>query len=67
MLRRTLSGKEFLRYVSLIAINALAAGFILPGVMVMLGYPTTACAILVYALIFRKRRLAVAGEKLTLA
>jgi len=36
MLRRTLPGSEFGRYVSLIAMTALVIGFLMPGMMTML-------------------------------
>ena len=55
LLRRTLSRNEFRRYISLIAITALIVGLVMPGMMVMLGYPTTALVILVHGFIYRKR------------
>jgi hypothetical protein len=67
MLRRSLSRKEFGRYILLIALTALVIGLMTSGMMVMLGYPTTACAILLYGFIFRKRSSAVAGEKVILS
>jgi hypothetical protein len=56
LLRRTLSRNEFLRYTSLIAITALIVGLVMPGMMVMLGYPTTALTILIYGFVYRRRR-----------
>ena len=58
MLRRTLARSEFGRYVSLIAITALVIGLLMPGMMVMLGYPMTAFAILLCGFFHRKRRSA---------
>jgi hypothetical protein len=55
LLRRTLSRNEFRRYISLIAITSLIVGFLTPGMMVMLGYPTTALAILLYGFLYRKQ------------
>jgi hypothetical protein len=60
MLRRILSSRELGRYVSVIAITALVIGFLMPGMMVMLGYPTTALAILLYGFVHRKRHATVA-------
>jgi hypothetical protein len=54
-LRRTLSGREVGRYASSIAIIALLLGLLMPGMLVMIGYPTTAAAILVYGFLHRRR------------
>lgn len=48
MLRRTLSPRDFRRYTLLIAITTLVMGLLMSGMMVILGYPMTACAILGY-------------------
>lgn len=55
LLRRTLTRSEFRRYTSLIAITALIVGLVMPGMMVMFGYPATALAILVFGFLYRKR------------
>jgi hypothetical protein len=57
MLRRTLTRREFGRYVSLIAVSALVIGLLTPGMMVMVGYPMTAFAILVCGFFHRKIRI----------
>ena len=62
MLRRTLSSGEFLRYTSLIAITALVIGLLMPGVLLMIGYPLTALAILLYGFVHRKRRTTEASH-----
>jgi hypothetical protein len=62
MLRRTLSTSEFLRYASLIAITALVIGLLMPGMMVMFGYPLTALAILLYGFVHRKRHATEASR-----
>src|SRR5713101_3434757 len=61
MLRRILSRSELVRYLALIAVIAVAVGFLLPGMLLMVGYPLTACAILVCGFVYRKRR--GAGEE----
>ena len=55
LLRRTVTRGEFLKYTSLIGITAIVIGLLMPGMMVMLGYPTTALVILVYGFLNRKR------------
>jgi hypothetical protein len=55
ILRRTLSRDEFSRYTLLIAVTAVFIGICMPGMMLMLGYPTTACLILAYGFMYRKR------------
>jgi membrane associated rhomboid family serine protease len=55
MLKRRLSRRDLTSYALAIAITALVIGFLLPGMMVMLGYPLTACAILVCGFWFRKK------------
>lgn len=61
MLRRSLSVAELRRYVRLIAITALIVGLLMPGMMVMIGYPTTACTILLYGFLHRKHRSVARG------
>jgi hypothetical protein len=55
MLKRRLSRRDLMSYALAIAITALVIGFLLPGTMVMLGYPLTACAILVCGFWRRKK------------
>jgi hypothetical protein len=55
MLKRRLSRRDLTSYALAIAITALVIGFLLPGMMVMLGYPLTACAILVCGFWRRKK------------
>lgn len=55
LLRRSLSRKEFGCYILLIAVTALVIGLLMSGILAMIGYPTTACAILLYGFLFRKR------------
>lgn len=55
MLRRPLSFRELRRYILLITTTAIVVGLVMPGMMVMLGYPTTACAILLHGFLHRKR------------
>src|SRR5262249_4775409 len=45
LLRQTLSGRDFARYTLLIGLAALLLGFLMPGIVVMIGYPITAVAI----------------------
>ena len=63
MLRRSLSYKELRRYTLWIAITVVVVGLVMPGMMVMLGYPTSAGAILLYGFLHRKAVSAVANEK----
>jgi hypothetical protein len=62
MLRRILSSSELGRYVSVIAITALVIGLLMPGMMVMLGYPLTALAILLCGFLHRKRHATEASR-----
>jgi hypothetical protein len=59
MLKRSLSRRDLASYASAIAITALVIGFLLPGMMLMLGYPLTACAILLCGFWHRKKPGAV--------
>jgi hypothetical protein len=54
-LRRTLSRREIAHYASFIAIVALLLGVLMGGMLVMIGYPMTAVAILGYGFLHRKR------------
>lgn len=56
LLRRTLSRLEFARYISSVAVTALIVGFCTPGMLLMIGYPITAGAILGCGFLHRKRR-----------
>lgn len=56
MFKRTLSRSEFRRYVFWIAITACVIGLLMPGVMLMIGYPVTALAILLYGFLHRRGR-----------
>jgi hypothetical protein len=55
-LRRTLSRREIARYASFITMVAILLGLLMPGVMVMIGYPMTAVAILGCGFLHRKRQ-----------
>jgi len=46
----------------MIAMTALVIGFLMPGMMTMLGYPLTALAILLYGFSHRKGRSAEASR-----
>jgi hypothetical protein len=48
--------------VSVIAITALVIGLLMPGMMVMLGYPLTALAILMYGFVHRERHATEASR-----
>ena len=63
LLRRTLSHSEFAGYLSAICITALVIGLLLPGTRAMLGYPATACAILLWGFIRRRRGGGVVGGR----
>lgn len=56
LLRRTLSGHDLARYVSWIATTALLVGLVMEGMLVMIGYPLTALAILGCGFLHRKKR-----------
>jgi hypothetical protein len=55
LLRRTLSRLAFARYISLVAVTALLVGLCMPGMLLMIGYPITAAAILGYGFLHRKK------------
>jgi len=57
LLRQTLSGRDFARYTLLIGLAALLLGFLMPGIVVMIGYPITAVAIVGCAFLHRKNRV----------
>lgn len=56
LLRRTLSRLAFARYISLVAVTALLVGLCMPGMLLMIGYPITAAAILGYGFLHRRKR-----------
>jgi hypothetical protein len=62
ILRRPLPLKELRRYILRIMLTAVVVGLVMPGMMVMLGYPTTAGAILLYGFLQRKAASAVADD-----
>ena len=55
LLRRTLSRQDFARYISIIIVIGLLAGLVMPGILVMIGYPVTAAGIVGCGLLFRKK------------
>jgi len=56
LLRRTLSGRNFARYILLIAFTALLVGLVMQGMLLMIGYPITALAILGWGFLHRRKR-----------
>lgn len=65
MLRRPLPFRELRRYILLITVTAIVMGLVMPGMMVMLGYPTTAVVILLYGFLHRRHYSTVERKTVT--
>src|ERR1700752_2451236 len=62
-LKRELKGIDFLRYAASVATAAVLIGFVTPGLLIMVGFPTTAAAILALGYIWRRREKAPASGR----
>lgn len=54
-LRRALGVVEFAGFVAIVAVVALACGLAFPGMLIMVGYPVTAFAILLTGYAYRRQ------------
>jgi len=62
-LKRELKGMDFLRYAASVATAALLIGFLTPGLLIMVGFPATAAAILALGYIWRRREKPAASSR----
>src|SRR5215469_8412841 len=62
-LKRELKGSDFLRYAASVAMAAVLIGFFTPGLLIMVGFPTTAAMILALGYIWRRREKAAASAR----
>jgi hypothetical protein len=66
LVRRTLSGRDLARYILSIAVTALLVGLLMQGMLLMIGYPITALAIVACGFLHRRKQdaLQVGVDKL---